>query len=126
MKKAKKTNSREIVLRIADLALAKKAYDVVALDVRKVSTFCDYFLICSCSSGRMTKAISDAIDEALKKDNIRPHHIEGEEEAKWILMDYGDIIVHIFLEEVRPFYNLEWLWNDAKRIRIRAAEDKDK
>ena len=87
--------------------------------MHKVSTFCDYFLICSGSSHRMVRAISEEIKEDLEKQDILPDHIEGiEEEAKWILIDYGDVVIHIFYEETRSFYNLEWLWSDAKRLKI--------
>ena len=110
------TNSREKTLRIAGLAADKKAVDVVALDMRNISTFCDYFVICSGSSTRTVKGVSDFIEEALRKQGISAHHIEGKEESRWILMDYGDVLVHIFHQELRPFYNLEWLWSDARRI----------
>ncbi|MBN1405793.1 MAG: ribosome silencing factor [Candidatus Omnitrophica bacterium] len=112
------TDSREKSLTIARLADSKKAVDVVALDMRKVSGLCDYFVICSGSSDKMLKAISDNIREFLKKQGISPAHVEGEQEAKWILMDYGDVIVHIFHEEKRSFYNLERLWKDAKKLKL--------
>ena len=93
---------------------------MVALDMRKVSTFCDYFIICSGSSHRMVKAISEEIKDGLEKQGILPDHIEGVvKEAKWILIDCGDIVVHIFYEETRPFYNLEWLWSDAKKLKLK-------
>ena len=103
------------------MASRKKASDVVALDMREVSSLCDYFVICNGSSHRMTKAISDIIRDELEKKGISPDHVEGEREAAWILIDYGDVIVHIFYEEIRSFYNLEWLWSDATRLKLKAS-----
>jgi ribosome-associated protein len=89
--------------------------------MRKVTTFCDYFVICSGSSHRMVRAISDDIREGLERRGIWAGHTEGLKEASWILIDYADVIVHIFYEETRPFYNLEWLWNDAKKLRLKTG-----
>lgn len=86
--------------------------------MRKALTFCDYFVICSGSSHRMVKAISDEIKKSLQSSGISPSHTEGEKEASWALIDYGDVIVHIFYEETRSFYNLEWLWSDAARLNL--------
>jgi len=88
--------------------------------MQKVSTFCDYFVICSGSSHRMTKAVSDAIREELREKGISPKHIEGEQDATWVLADYGDVVAHIFYQELRPFYNLEWLWSDATKLKLKA------
>lgn len=89
--------------------------------MQKVSSFCDYFVICSGSSARQTKAISDAIKDTLRKEGISPVHAEGEQEASWILIDYGDIVAHIFLKDTRAFYNLEWLWSDATKLKLKAT-----
>lgn len=86
--------------------------------MRKVSTFCDYFLICSGSSHRMVKALSDEIKEKLQDAGIKASHVEGEKEPTWILLDYGDVVVQVFYEETRAFYNLEWLWSDARRVKL--------
>ena len=117
------TIAREKALRIAGLANKKKAHDVVALDMRKISTFCDYFVICSGSSHRMVKALCNNIKEDLEKNGLAPHHIEGtkEKEPTWALIDYGDVVVHVFHEGTRPFYDLEWLWGDAKKLKARAG-----
>ncbi len=107
-----------------DLALAieaasdKKAENIVALDLRGVATFTDYFLICSGTSTRQVQAIAEAILEKLEEHGMRPLHIEGETVARWILMDYGDLIVHVFEQSAREYYDLERLWRDAKRIPI--------
>ena len=89
--------------------------------MRKVSTFCDYFVICSGSSHRMVKGISRNIREDLEKQGISPDHVEGQKdkEPAWILIDYGDVVVHVFHDEMRSFYNLEWLWSDAAKLKLK-------
>lgn len=82
--------------------------------MRKVATFTDYFLICSADSTIQVQTIAWAIRERLEKSRLSIRHLEGYEEGRWILLDYGDVIMHIFLEESRRFYNLEGLWGDAK------------
>jgi ribosome-associated protein len=115
------TNSKSKALYIASLASDNKSYDIAVLDMHKISTFCDYFVICSCSSHRMVKSLIHEIKKDLAKIKIKPHHTEGESEADWALIDYGDVVVHIFYEETRSFYNLEWLWHDAKRLKVKAS-----
>ena len=99
-------------------ALAKKAVDVVLLDLRNTPAFTDFFLLCSGHNQRQVKAIADGIEEALKAEQIRPAHVEGYERAEWILMDYFSFIVHVFSPQTREFYSLERLWGDAERIDI--------
>jgi ribosome-associated protein len=96
-----------------NLALSKKGYDVKILKVRKISSVCDYFVICSGTVSVHVKAIADAIDEGLREKGIYPSHREGMEGATWVLLDYFDVVVHIFNEEARQFYALEKLWGDA-------------
>jgi ribosome-associated protein len=93
-----------------------KALDVVVLDVRKVASFADGFIICSGRSHRQVTAMAEHIEQDLKAQGIRLLGMEGLREGHWILMDYGDVIIHIFYEPVRVFYDLEGLWSDAKRI----------
>ena len=97
-------------------AAGKKAFDLVLLEMKRITSFTDYFLICSGKSDRQVQAIAQAIEEALKKRGIRPLGQEGTLGGKWVLMDYEDVVVHIFLEPVRKFYDLEGLWVDAPRI----------
>lgn len=97
-------------------ALGKKALNVIALDVRKVVSFTDVFIICSGRSNRQVAAIAEHINVTLKKHGIRPLSIEGMKEGHWVLMDYGHVVIHIFYEPVRDFYDLESLWSDAGRI----------
>ena len=86
------------------------------LDLSGISLFADYFVIASGSSTRQVKAMAREIEETLSREKVEPDHIEGAAEGRWILMDYGETVVHLFLDEVRRFYNLERLWGDAPRI----------
>ncbi|HWX73719.1 MAG TPA: ribosome silencing factor [Solirubrobacteraceae bacterium] len=103
-----------LVAEIARLAADKKASDVVELDLRGVLDYTDYFLICSGNTNRQTKAIHDGILEGLKREhNTLPRRVEGATRASWILMDYLDVVVHIFTPEMRAYYRLEDLWGEA-------------
>jgi ribosome-associated protein len=106
--------------RLAELIVAhaadKKAIDVVELDLRGVLGYTDFFVICSGNTDRQTKAIHDGIHQGLKKDyGLLPRRVEGLNEARWILMDYLDVIVHVFTPDARAFYRLEQLWGEAPR-----------
>ena len=104
----------ELVDAIAALAGDKKAADVVALEVGEVLGYTDYFVICSGNTDRQTKAIHDGIHEGLKKDHgLLPRRVEGVGESRWILMDYLDVVVHVFTPETREFYGLERLWGEV-------------
>jgi ribosome-associated protein len=105
--------SVQLADRIAAVASDKKAADIRMLDVADLVGYTDYFLICSGRTERQTKAIHDAVHEELKRDGVLPDRVEGEREARWILMDYGDCIVHIFTPDARAFYRLEQLWGEA-------------
>ncbi len=107
---------------VARVALDKKAQNVLLLEISTLVSYADYFLICSGRSSVQVKAIADAIEENLRTRGIRPLHLEGTTEARWILMDYDELIVHVFLEETRQFYNLERLWNDAPCIAFEEQE----
>ena len=97
-------------------ALEHKALDMKVLDVTGLCSFTDFFLICSGTSTRHTQAICDAIAEQLKKAGTTPTHREGYAQAEWILLDYLNFVVHIFVEPTRNFYDLERLWNTAPQI----------
>jgi ribosome-associated protein len=99
-------------------ALEKKAVGLAVLDVQGVSTVTDYFLLCSGKSTTHVRTISDAIRQELKADGIRPLHTEGQPESGWVLLDYGDVLVHVFLEDTRAYYALERLWGDAPSVPI--------
>jgi ribosome-associated protein len=96
----------------------KKAQGMLVLRLSAITEFTDYFIICSGSSSRQTKAIADEIVERLKSSDVRPLNTEGYNNAEWILIDYGAFVVHIFTEESRRFYDLERLWRDAERVEI--------
>lgn len=100
------------------VAADKKAMEVVVLDMRDASSITDYFLICSGGSERQVQAIVDAIDEQLTQLGIQALGVEGYREGRWILMDYGDVIVHVFSQETREFYDLERLWANAPKIDV--------
>jgi ribosome-associated protein len=96
----------------------KKATDIVVLDLRKIASFTEYFVISSGASTRQVAAIAEAIEDGLRKEGKRPLHTEGYSSAEWILLDYGDFIVHVFSNAARRFYDLERLWRDAGRVDI--------
>ncbi|MEO6655708.1 MAG: ribosome silencing factor [Pyrinomonadaceae bacterium] len=99
----------------------KKAFDMIALDLRDIASFTEFFIIASGSNQRQVQAIADEINERLKKQlSSRPVRIEGYSSADWVLLDYGDFIVHIFNGESREFYDLARLWRDARRVEIPA------
>ena len=107
--------SKDEALAAAQVALDKKAEDVLLLEISNVVSYADFFLICSGRSVTQVKAISEAIEESFKERGIGPLHIEGRTEGRWILLDYDELIVHVFLEETRAFYDLERLWHDVPR-----------
>lgn len=96
-----------------DLALDKKAYDLVALDLRGIFPLAEYFVICTGDSEKQVEAITSEIIEKLEEEGLKPLGIEGDSDSGWILLDYGDVIVHIFLPAQRDYYDLEDLWRDA-------------
>lgn len=100
-------------------AADKKAFDLVALDLRDIASFTEFFIIASGSNQRQVQAIADEINEQLKKQlDTRPVRIEGYNSADWVLLDYGDFVVHIFNGESREFYDLARLWRDARKVEI--------
>lgn len=103
---------------IADLIFNKKGYDVRILDLREIASFADYFVICSADSDTQVKAIADEVDKSLRDEGLKCWHKEGYRALNWILLDYVDVVVHIFKKEMRDFYNLEKLWGDAPVIEV--------
>jgi len=112
------TDSKTKSLLCLEAAVEKKAQDPVLLELKGISSITDYFLLCSGRSDRQVQAIAQGIEEALKKKGIRPLGQEGVVGGRWILLDYADVVVHIFLDPVRKFYDLEGLWMDAPRIEV--------
>ena len=99
-------------------ALDKKAYDLILLDVGKLTSLADYFLICTGRSDTQVQAITQSVEDAMKRRDERPLSVEGFQHGQWVVIDFGDIIVHVFYEPVREFYDLERLWARAPRVKL--------
>jgi ribosome-associated protein len=106
--------SKELVEIVVEHIQDKKGYDIKVLDLRELSAMADYFIICSADANVQVKAIADEVDKKLRKDGIKCYHREGYNSLNWVLLDYFDVIVHVFKKDAREFYNLEKLWGDAK------------
>ena len=106
----------EIARKAVEIASDKQATDIILLDVRDIVSFADYFVICSGESERQISAIYDEIQHSLKMEDIMPRHREGTVESGWLLLDYGDVVVHIFAPAERQYYRLDELWDQAKAV----------
>lgn len=104
--------------RISELIFNKKGYDVKILDLKEVASFTDYFIICSADSDTQVKAIADEVDKSLRDQGMKSWHKEGYRALNWVLLDYVDVVVHIFKKDVREYYNLEKLWGDAPVVEV--------
>ncbi|HTY63759.1 MAG TPA: ribosome silencing factor [Acidobacteriota bacterium] len=102
----------------------KKASDLVVLDISKIASFANYFLICTGDSSRQMQAIADEVEKRLKVTGVRPSHVEGYQNSEWILLDYMDLVIHIFSRNARVFYDLERLWRDARKMDAGAMIEK--
>jgi ribosome-associated protein len=117
-------NPDDMIMIAARAAGEKKATDLVILDLRQIASFTEYFVLCTGANARQVAAIADSVEEQLRKVGKRPLHTEGYSSAEWILLDYGDFIVHIFSSASRRFYDLERLWRDAGRIEVKQDDEK--
>jgi ribosome-associated protein len=106
------------IMMVLSAAGEKKAIESVVLDLREIASFTDYFVICSGANERQVQAISDEVVETLKKAGSPVTRVEGYKTAEWILLDYGDFVVHIFAEKARRFYDLERLWRESRRVEL--------
>ncbi len=113
---ATKTDTAERVRAAAAAAVDRKAIDLKILDLSAVSDFTDYFVVCSGASDRQVRAIADHVEERLRAQGVRPLHAEGHDLGHWVLLDYGDFLLHVFAQETRDFYQLERLWSDAADV----------
>ncbi|SHF47260.1 ribosome silencing factor [Desulforamulus putei] len=113
-------SAREIVDIAHKAADDKKATDITVLDISHISIICDYFLICTGRSSTQVQAVAEHIEEKLEEAGVKPLRIEGFREGSWILLDYGDVVIHVFQEMERNFYNLERLWGDAQVVEMSA------
>ena len=117
--RARELDSEALARRIAEIADAKGATDIVALDVRGLVGYTDFLLIATARNERLAKAIHDEVHSRLKKqDSLLPGSVEGEREAQWVLMDYIDAVLHLFVPATRDYYRLETLWGEAPRLEI--------
>ena len=115
---------RQLALLAAETCDEKKAKEIVVLDVRKITSISDYFIVCSTSNERQARAIAEEMRMKLKEMGRREMGVEGMDDARWVLQDFGDIVLHIFHESQREFYDIEGLWADAKQVRWKKASKK--
>ena len=106
------------ILAVVDAVRAKKADDVLALDLREADAFTDYFVVCTGQNRRQVQAIADAVEAALRAKKLRPSHVEGYARGEWVLLDYFDFVVHVFAPNARMFYGLERLWGNARAVAL--------
>lgn len=116
-KQGKSSDSKATAIAAANIAMDKKAKDVIILELKALTIIADYFVICSGTSTTQVRAISEAVSEGFGKKR-RPIGVEGLNNSRWVLMDYGDVIIHVFEQETRDYYQLEKLWLDAPRIEV--------
>jgi len=109
-------NSYELAVVLARALDSKKGQDIRVLKTEELTTLADYFVLCTASSNTQVKAMSDACEEAAEKNGERAHHIEGHRDGAWLLMDFSSVVVHVFTDEARKFYDLERLWGDAQEM----------
>jgi len=107
---------KEKIKKLKEAIERKKAFDITILDLRGLFPFSDYWVLCSGSSLIQTKAVAEEILERMKEEGVRPLHMEGDDTGEWILIDYGEVIVHVFRQEEREFYKLEKLWQRARVV----------
>lgn len=117
-KELQEKSSLELATICAKAALDTKAEDLVVLDVRELSSFTDYFVIMSGRSSRHVQGLAEALEKSMRSKRISSAKAEGIQEGMWVLLDFGDVVVHIFYHEQRSFYDLEGLWHDAPRVEI--------
>ena len=108
--------SYEMAIQLAKALDNKKGQDIKVLKTEELTTLADYFVLCTATSNTQVKAMSDACEEALEKLGEKVHHIEGHRDGTWLLMDFSSVVVHVFTEEARKFYDLERLWSDAQEL----------
>jgi ribosome-associated protein len=112
---------KDFTKKISDVIFNKKGYDVIIMDLRNLAAFADFFVICSADSDVQVKAIADEVDKSFREKGIKCWHKEGYTALQWVLLDYIDVVVHIFRKNARDFYNLEKLWGDAPTEKIKDA-----
>ena len=121
MKTGSMHSALNTALLAAETADSKKGIDIQVLDLRELTTIADYFVICSGSSTTQVGAVADGIGKRLASEGLHPSHVEGEAESTWMLLDYGDVVIHVFEESTRAYYGLDRLCGDAPRVRTACA-----
>lgn len=116
-------DAKEKALQIAEAADDRRALDIEILDMRGLMTICDFFVICNGRSRLHVDAVAEEIEEQMSERGIEPRHIEGIPNSNWVILDYGEVVAHVFEPESRGFYNLEGLWHDAGRIEVPTREE---
>lgn len=111
-------SSEELARRVAAIADAKKAEEIVVLDMRGLVGYTDFLVICTARNERQAKAVYDEVYLQLKREDLLPDHVEGERQPSWVLMDYLDCVLHVFVPETRDYYRLETLWGEAPRLEL--------
>ncbi len=111
----------EMAIRLAKALDGKKGEEIKVLKTEGLTTLCDYFVLCTATSNTQIKAMSDACEEAMEQVGEQAHHIEGHRDGTWLLMDFSSVVVHVFTDEARKFYDLERLWGDAQEIDLTDA-----
>ena len=109
-------NSEELASKIVKILDSKKGMDIAGIDIRQLTTIGDYFILVTGTSSPHVKDLAEEVEDTLSKEGIEPRRVEGAQSAVWILMDYQDVILHVFTKETREFYNMERLWADAPRM----------
>ena len=110
----------ELALAAAKALDSKKGRDIKVLETGHLTTLADYFVLCTATSTTQVKALADTCEKMLKDQGETPHHVEGHQEGGWILLDFSSVVVHVFMEESRKFYDLERLWSDAREVDVSA------
>ena len=112
-------DAKELVKYACEALLERKGHDLEVLHIEQLTTLTEYFVICSATSTTQVKALADSVEFHLKNDHgVMPHHVEGFESSSWILLDYGEVIIHVFTRESREFYDLDRLWQDGVKVDI--------
>lgn len=119
-------NIKDLALLAADAADDKKAEDIDVLDVRGLTVIADYFVLCSANSDKQVRAVARAVEDRLAEKGIEPQRMAGMNDANWVLIDYADVIVHVFKKREREYYDLERLWSDAEKILRQDEENQEK
>jgi ribosome-associated protein len=123
-KKPRKMTSRQFAVRAAQLSLENRCTDIVVMDLKGLSTTTDYFVIATGTSNRQMRTVADEISRTAKADGLMRFGMAGYEQARWIVLDFIDVVVHIFDSEYRDYYDLEMLWGDSKRVKVPAVKTK--